>query len=452
MDLWTDYEGRTIDGTFPLKKLLLPEGRSAFFSTTNAKGLPTVIRLIEAHFDEEEILSRWRGVELLEHPNLLRLEKFGQVVVDETSVVYAVMEPVEANLGEVLSQQRLSLADTKQLASSLVAALETLHSHGFVHEHIEPANVLAVGEVVKLRSDCIRETPAEEEGGGLQQRDAHDLSVVLLQALTQQSTLEAAASEPPLPAPFDRIIPKGIRGEWGLKEISNALLQAERPTAAPTPVAAPAPQATDVPAKRPQPSSKPSAPPVVAAKPMRVDDVEAAHRSRRPETEIEKKKNPLPNIRVILAVAVAVLLLLWIGWYFLHNRPEEQSEAQQQAAASAATSTDKPAKPAPTPAPAPDVTTKPAQTAKASAASADKAHGQWRVIAYTYNREKDAQKKQSALSRKHPGLRVEVFTPNGRAPYLITLGGWMSQDEAFALAKRARSEGLPRDTYATNAP
>lgn len=442
MDLWTDYEGRTIDGTFPLKKLLLPEGRSAFFSTTNAKGLPTVIRLIEAHFDEEEILSRWRGVELLEHPNLLRLEKFGQVIVDETSVVYAVMEPVEANLGEVLSQQRLSLADTKQLATSLIAALETLHSHGFVHEHIEPANVLAVGEVVKLRSDCIRETPAGEEGGGLQQRDAHDLSVVLLQALTQQSTLEGAAAEPPLPAPFDRIIPKGIRGEWGLQEISNALVQAERPAAAP------APQATEVPVQRPQPSPKPSAPQVVAAKPMRVDDVEAAHRSRRPETEIKKKKNPIPHIRVILAVAVAVLLLLWIGWYFLHNRPEEQSEAQQQAAASAATSTTKPAKPAP----APVVTTKPVQTAKTNAPSVDKPHGQWRVIAYTYNREKDAQKKQSTLSRKRPGLQAEVFTPNGRAPYLVTVGGWMSQDEAFALAKRARGEGLPRDTYATNAP
>jgi cytoskeletal protein RodZ len=182
---------------------------------------------------------------------------------------------------------------------------------------------------------------------------------------------------------------------------------------------------------------------------MRVDDVEAAHRSRRPETET-KKKNPLPNIRVILAVAVAVLLLLWIGWYFLHNRPEEQSEAQQQAAALSAASSSKPTKPAAAPAPAP--ATKSAQPAKTSAPSPDKARGQWRVIAYTYNREKDAQKKQSALSRKHPGLQAEVFTPNGRAPYLVTLGGWMSQEEAFALAKRARSEGLPRDTYATNAP
>ena len=62
MELWTEYEGRTIDGAFPLTKLLRPEGRSAFFSTSNGTGLPTVIRLIEPHFDEDEILARWRGV------------------------------------------------------------------------------------------------------------------------------------------------------------------------------------------------------------------------------------------------------------------------------------------------------------------------------------------------------------------------------------------------------
>jgi hypothetical protein len=41
MQLWTDYEGVTIDGAFPLQKLLLPEGRSAFFSTAGPKGEPT---------------------------------------------------------------------------------------------------------------------------------------------------------------------------------------------------------------------------------------------------------------------------------------------------------------------------------------------------------------------------------------------------------------------------
>ena len=223
MELWTEYEGRTIDGAFPLTKLLRPEGRSAFFSTLNDAGVPRLIRLIEAHFDEDEILARWRGVTALNHPNILKLEGFGTVVIDDTSLIYAVMEPVDGNLGEVVIRQRLTVPETKQLAVSLVAALQTLHAHGFVHEHVAPANVLAVGEVVKLRSDCIREAPAGPEGQALKTRDLHDLAVVLLEALTQQRTLEAAARNLPLPAPFDQVVPKAMSGEWGLVETAAAL-------------------------------------------------------------------------------------------------------------------------------------------------------------------------------------------------------------------------------------
>src|SRR5580698_8721553 len=198
MELWNEYEGRTIDGLYPLTKLLRPEGRSAFFSTSNGTGLPTVIRLIESHFDEEEILARWRGVAALDHPNIVRLDDYGQVVLDDTSLVYAVMKPVDANLAEVVSGQRLTVPETYQIATSLLLALEVLHSHGFVHEHVEPTNVLAVGEVVKLRSDCIREAPEGEAGQALKRRDIHDLSLVLLQALTQEKTLEAAKHDLPL--------------------------------------------------------------------------------------------------------------------------------------------------------------------------------------------------------------------------------------------------------------
>ena len=132
MELWTEYEGRTIDGVFPLNKLLLPEGRSAFFSTSNGKGVPTVIRLIASHFDEEEILARWRGVEALGHPNILKIEQYGQLVLDDTTVVYAVFEPVDASLAEVIATQRLTVADATQLASSLASALEVLHIQGRV--------------------------------------------------------------------------------------------------------------------------------------------------------------------------------------------------------------------------------------------------------------------------------------------------------------------------------
>jgi len=72
------------------------------------------------------------------------------------------------------------------------------------------------------------------------------------------------------------------------------------------------------------------------------------------------------------------------------------------------------------------------------------------VVAYTYNREDQAQKRSASVARTHPELRPEVFSPNGLAPFLVTIGGGMSRDQAFALAQKARRLGLPRDTYAQN--
>ena len=74
----------------------------------------------------------------------------------------------------------------------------------------------------------------------------------------------------------------------------------------------------------------------------------------------------------------------------------------------------------------------------------------WRVVAFTYNQESQAQKKASWLLHNHPDMQPEVFSPTGGAPWLVTLGGTMQRDDAYALAKKARSLGLPHDTYAQN--
>jgi hypothetical protein len=258
MQLWTDYEGVTLDGVFPLQKLLMPEGRSAFFSTAGANGEPTVVRLIECHFDEQEILTRWRSVEALNHPNFLKFERFGQTELDGRPVVYAVFEKVDANLAEVLDRGNLPVDDVAQLASSLAAALEVLHTHGFVHEHIQPANIFAVSGVVKLRSDCIREAPEAKEGRAAKQRDVHDLATVLLRALTQRSSIEGI-QDSALPSPFAQIIRNGLDGTWDLKNIQAALVRqfGSKPAAPKSVAAAPATTATAS-QKAPSASVKPS--------------------------------------------------------------------------------------------------------------------------------------------------------------------------------------------------
>ena len=226
MYLWTEFEGATIDSVFALTKLLQTEGRSAFFSTLNASGESVLIRIIECHFDEDEILARWRGVQALGHPNFLRFDRFDQFLIDgddDITAVYVVFERVEANLGEVLERGRLSTADATQIGLSVCSALETLHANGFVHEHVETRNIYAVGDHVKLRSDCIRESPEGEAGIEARRRDVHDLAVVLMQVLLGGPSGSSAPYQPLLPAPFDDIIRNGMNGTWGLAEIKTAL-------------------------------------------------------------------------------------------------------------------------------------------------------------------------------------------------------------------------------------
>ena len=457
MQLWTDYEGVTIDGAFHLKKLQMSEGRSAFFSTAGPNGEPTVVRLIECHFDEEEILSRWRCVDALSHPNFLKFERFGQTELDGRPVVYAVFEKVDGNLAEVLDQGHLTVKDVAQLASSLVAALEVLHSHGFIHEHIEPRNIFNVGGVVKLRGDCIREAPEGEEGRVLKQRDVRDLATVLLRALTQRESVEGIPDSA-MPPPFGQIIRNGLNGTWTLENIRAALgrqFGANQPTAPTSVHAAPATTSV-VEQKAKSATAKPSTHPEAQLPlplPHQDRNTEFTRTTARKDTWGRKDswgdaQSFSLRSRSIGAGIVALLLLL-STWVLTHAWGAHRHKAAQAAAILKPTAQPAPQSTQPistSPAPRPVAANLPSVNLPASAGS----RADWRVITFTYNRRTDAEKKVSDLARSHPELEPEVFTPSGHAPFLVAVGGLMDRDAAYALAHRSRSLGLPHDMYAQN--
>ncbi|WP_260703186.1 protein kinase domain-containing protein [Edaphobacter flagellatus] len=515
MKLWSDYEGRTIAEVYPLKKLLRPEGRSAFFVTTNGTGTASLVRVIEAHFDESEILDRWRTISEIKQENLITMRKFGETVLDGTPLVYAVMEPTEISLAELLENRTLTTDEAKQLAASLLSALKALHERGFVHGQVEPANILAAGETVKLRSDCVKLAVDDPDGIGpniAEQKaaDVHAVSVVLLQALTGRTSLQGSATL--LPSPFDGIIRNGLSGRWGLTEmtaalgpvspiqVAEAVAQPAKPSAAPqTPVRpvepaakaepvasteANAPASTAVqenlfekqtavpgsstpvakpPATAPAPatatSPKAVAESLPAEKPAITQTPDVRHRIVKSVDEADQKRNRM----IVAGIAALVLLALLIGWRMVRSEP--------------GTSTNTPAiKPAATSS-TPDATatapaaTKPSATKPLSAKTSannrvaavpaspiaaavnNQAAGgktQWRVVAFTYNHEDQAQHKAETLAKQHPSLNAEVFSPTGHAPYLVTVGGPMTREQAEAFKQQARNQGLPRDIYAQN--
>jgi hypothetical protein len=370
-----------------------------------------------------------------------------------------VIEPVDASLAEVIAGQRLTVAEATQLASSLASALDMLHMHGFVHEHVEPANVFAVGEVVKLRGDCIRETPEGQGGLDAKKRDIHDLAVVLLRALTQAETLEVATRVRPLPAPLDQIVQNGLSGAWGLGQITAAL-------GASGPAVSVA-------------SASPVTSTVVERKDAAEASAEQAFGSDTPGPKLIKGKFVPPAARPLfgveewgrrslpsakwLAAGLAALLIFWLIWHVTHVRPANQNAATQgssasNSAAGSATGssgsgqagtgqagTGRTAKPAAAVSSAAGNKPLPAQESAGAGV-----HEQWRVVAFTYNHADQAQKKAEMIAQNHADLRPEVFTPTGHAPYLVTVGGVMSRDQALAFAQQVRRLGLPRDTYAQN--
>ena len=476
MRLWNDYEGKTIAGLFPVEKLIRPEGRSAFFTTTNGSGKPAVLRLIESINDEDEILDRWNAVAALQQTHLIAFKKFGQTILDGTPLIYAVMEPTLADLAEILAERPLSLEETRQIATSLIAATQALHASGLIHEHIEPANVLATSDHVKLRSDCIREAPQDPaEAAEARARDVHDLAVVLLLSLTQSRTL-TTNGHTLLPKPFDQIIRNGIAGTWSLDQIAATLT----PPAPPAPATVLSPEAAAPPATSSAvpPQTAAAKPPYVAAtkkKPVNpaqatlplADFSPAAVAASIPpappaQPHRTAAQTTLDRIRVsldadpkrkrlwIASAAAATLFLVALSWHYTHNTPERPiTPISEMAPAPAVTTAPAPAKPSAAlrnPTPAPKTVSKPTDQTLATTDG----HPQWRVVAYTYNHEDQAWQKVAAIGREHSFLQPEVFSPTGHAPYLVTVGGAMTREQAFAFREKARNAGLPRDIYAQN--
>jgi len=226
--LWKTWEGRTADGKFPLRQWLGGSDHSAVF-LTERPGQPSskaAIKLIAADGAQAEPqLSRWRAAAQLSHLHLMRIYEAGRCRLDNTTVLYVVMEYAEEDLSQILPQRPLAPAEVTDLLPPVLDALSYLHGKGFVHGRIKPSNVLAIGDHLKLSADQI--VPATESNSERRRRDVYDapetaagilspagdvwsVGVTLVAALTQNVSFaeERSPSDPDLPA----TVPEPFRG------------------------------------------------------------------------------------------------------------------------------------------------------------------------------------------------------------------------------------------------
>lgn len=437
MEFWNDYEGKTV-AAFPLRKLLRPEGRSAFFSTVDSDGNPAILRLTESLHDQDELVERWRQITELAQPNLITLRCFGATAYDGVPLTYALMEAPDASLADILCERPLTPDETLQVALAVTEALSSLHNAAFTHEHVEAASVFAIGETIKLRSDCIRECIAdpeflpEEVCQQRRQRDIHDLGVLLLQCLTLEKSLTPSTR---LAGPFDQIIRRALDGSWTLTQIANTLIPPPIKPIVPAEVLG-AGQASELAEARPIPEAEFSKAPLTLLAeddlpaqqqlPLRSYEESSYEESRFDAGEtIHRFPVWARNPRIWVAAAVASLLIFMIA--HIHSSPTADAAPQMAAVTT------------------PAVAVAP-HAERATPTQTNKQPG-WRVIVYTYTKEAQAFAKAAAIQANHPDLQAQVFAHNRHAPFLVSLGGPMSREEADAMLHKARRAGLPRDSF-----
>ncbi len=154
---WEQFIGQNVEGSFPLLQFLGGSESAAVFLTERHDGdriVKAAIKLIPAAPENSELqLSRWRMTAQLSHPHLLRLFETGSCGLGGIPLLYVVMECAEENLGQVLSQRALTPAETRAMLEPLLDVLGYVHAKGLVHGHIKPANIMAIGDELKLSSD-----------------------------------------------------------------------------------------------------------------------------------------------------------------------------------------------------------------------------------------------------------------------------------------------------------
>ena len=80
----------------------------------------------------------------------------GRCQIDDTRLLYVVMEFAEENLAEILPLRPLAADEASEMLQPAADALASLHRSGFAHSRIKPSNIMAVHDQLKISADAVR--------------------------------------------------------------------------------------------------------------------------------------------------------------------------------------------------------------------------------------------------------------------------------------------------------
>jgi eukaryotic-like serine/threonine-protein kinase len=157
------WEGVALPGDYLLQQWLGGDEAAGFFETSlPSDGRRAVVKLVpELAGDGAAQLALWRRTRVLRHPNLCELLDCGRAELAGEIVVYAVMEYADDTLASALARSPLSEAEAREVLDAVLSAMGYLHAQGLAYPALDPANVVAVGEAIKLSTDALREAAAD---------------------------------------------------------------------------------------------------------------------------------------------------------------------------------------------------------------------------------------------------------------------------------------------------
>jgi hypothetical protein len=255
------WEGRVVNGKFPLHQYLGTSNGRAIFLTELGDGKKAVIKLVPVTSQtKDKLLYQWQRTAKISHPNLLQFHESGRCELNGASLMllYAVMEYADVDLARILAERPITPAETQEMLKPLLEVLADVHSRGLVHAQIHPSNIMAVGESIKLSSDSlctpeefkalrmsrkanVYDAPEIAQGEISVASDVWSLGVTLIEALTLRQPVMATAEglstddlkkiqpvQPEqIPPPFIDIVRNSLRLEpktrWNIAEISTRL-------------------------------------------------------------------------------------------------------------------------------------------------------------------------------------------------------------------------------------
>ena len=365
---WKKLEGQSVEGKFALLEYVGAGERSGVFRTDHpgAPGMKAALKILPAEAaTAESQLARWKHAEKFAHASLLKIYESGAAQLGDQKFIYVVEEFAEEDLSQILPERALTPNETRGMLGPVLDALAYLHGRGFVHGHLKPANIMAIGDRVKLSvNGAARDgeagagkgklspyDPPEAAGGRLTTAsDMWSLGMSLAEVLTQRLPVwERLGQEEPrlpdaIPAPFAEIAARCLAREplarWRVEEVAAKLahkLSAAGEKLAPKPQPAP-----------PMPKPAPVAPPPLS--PPKPSAARPAPSVSKPATKSAPSPALPPAVRLpldatkrnyLLAAGAVLLLVLGIletPRLLKHDpnaRPAEIPSAEPAAAAGA---------------------------------------------------------------------------------------------------------------------